>query len=80
MKAFVAWSLLGLATVGMVGCGANIPAVEEIDANPKADPDAMRKSMKDMEERMKATASKSGKSTPSVDIDKQVEQSTGGGN
>ncbi len=77
MKAFVAWSLLGLAAIGMVGCGANIPPVESIDENPQADPDAMAKSMKDMMDRMQESAQKGGQQAPKVDIDKQVQESAG---
>jgi hypothetical protein len=67
---------MGLATIGAVGCGANIPDVSEIDENPKADPEAMRKAMEEMQKRMKESAG--GRSVSTVDIDKQVETTTGG--
>jgi len=77
MKSFVAWSLIGLATIGSVGCGANIPDVSEIDENPKADPEAMRAAIEEMQRRMKESSG--GRPVGDVDVNKQVESSTGGG-
>jgi hypothetical protein len=67
-----------IGMVGMVGCGANIPAPEEIDANPQADKEAMKKSIEEMQRRYQESAGN--RATSKVDVDKQVEQSAGGGN
>lgn len=76
LAVLIAVSSIGM--VGMVGCGANIPSPEEIDANPQADKEAMKKSIEEMERRYKESAGN--RATSKVDVDKQVEQSAGGGN
>jgi len=77
MKRFLVIGAIALATVGLPGCGANIPDADDIDPNPVADPDAMRKGIEEMRKH-RADGAK-GRDVGKVDIDKQVERSTGGG-
>ncbi|GEM_PF-1605999 len=75
MKKFLSIAFVALCACAVNGCGADIPADEDIKA-AKADPEAMQRAMKEMVEKR---AQSGAKDTGKVSIDDVVKQSTGEG-